>query len=216
MHVASGTKLVFNVQDDGAPVIAGLVASQAAYWPRVTSVASTPKPDGRGTDRATQREPVASDQQTSCSPHAGHAPAPPLPALPPPVPTLAPPAPALAPPLPALPPPVPALAPPRPALPPPVPALAPPRPALPPPVPALAPPLPALAPPLPAFAPPRPGLAFPALLFSSHPDSRATTVPATSQIVRPVVLVKMDAILSLDPAQRAWENCGGVSYIIAS
>lgn len=73
MHAGSGTNVVFQEQATGCPVVAGWVASHAAYCPRVTSVTSIAKRPGTVTARPMQRTPAESDQHDSCGWQAGQA-----------------------------------------------------------------------------------------------------------------------------------------------
>jgi hypothetical protein len=83
MQVGSGVKVVFQAHAVACPLLGGLVLNQAAYCPRVTSVASMANP-GTDTEVATQRVgPVLSFHSDSCARHVGLPVLPPLAELPP-------------------------------------------------------------------------------------------------------------------------------------
>jgi hypothetical protein len=65
MQVASGSKLLFQAHTVAWPAVDGLFANQAAYCPRVTSVASMLNLSAVGIEAATQRDPAPSLQQVS-------------------------------------------------------------------------------------------------------------------------------------------------------
>ncbi len=83
MQVGSGVKVAFQAQASACPLLGGLVFNQAAYCPRVTSVASMAKP-GTGTAVATQRvRPELSVHSDSCGEHVGAWVVPPVAEFPP-------------------------------------------------------------------------------------------------------------------------------------